>query len=947
MYETAGGKMEKIIVRGAREHNLKNVNVELPRNKMIVITGLSGSGKSSLAFDTIYAEGQRRYVESLSSYARMFLGMMEKPDVDSIEGLSPAISIDQKTTSRNPRSTVGTITEIYDYLRVLFARVGTPYCPGCDTEITASTIDQIVDEVMTYPEGAKLQITAPVVRNRKGEFQKLFEKFKKKGYLRIKVDGELYNLEEDTIPLEKNKKHTIELIVDRIVLRADARSRIAEGVEMALEESEGLVNIIKDEEEKLFSTLYACPSCGFSLPEIHPRIFSFNNPQGACPHCHGLGETLKAAPELILTPEKSINEGGINVIMDVESSKWYRATLEALSRKYDFSLDTPIETFSDEIKEILLYGTGEQVITIKVKGRTSSFETQRPYEGLVPMIERRYAQTDSDKAKEYYEEFMLVETCGVCKGARLKEEVLSVKIEGLSIVELTDKNIHELKNFFEQLTFSDIKGKIADKLQREINSRLTFLVDVGLNYLSLGRKADSLSGGEMQRIRLATQIGTKLTGVLYVLDEPTIGLHQRDNDRLINTLLTLKDLGNTLVIVEHDEQTIRTADYIVDMGPEAGVNGGRVVAEGSLEDILSSPESLTAQYLKKIKRVPVPEKRRPGNGSFLTLKGAATNNLKNLDVKFPLGKFIVITGVSGSGKSSLITETLLPAVKARMQKNYRLPEITRFKDLSGVDLIDKMIDIDQSPIGRTPRSNPATYTNLFTPLRELFAQTSEAKARGYKLGRFSFNVKGGRCEACRGDGVNKIEMHFLPDVYVTCEVCKGKRYNRETLEVLYRGKNIHDVLEMSVDEAAAFFAQHPSLVNKLKTLQDVGLGYIKLGQKGTTLSGGEAQRVKLSKELSKRDTGKTIYLLDEPTTGLHFADVHKLIEVLNRFADKGNTVIVIEHNLDVIKSADHVIDIGPEGGDGGGGIVAQGTPEEIAQIPRSYTGVYLKPELES
>ncbi|PKL14334.1 MAG: excinuclease ABC subunit UvrA, partial [Spirochaetae bacterium HGW-Spirochaetae-6] len=783
---------------------------------------------------------------------------------------------DQKTTSRNPRSTVGTITEIYDYLRVLYARVGTPYCPGCGTEITASTIDQIVDEVMTYPEGSKLQITAPVVRNRKGEFQKLFEKFKKKGYLRVKVDGEIYNLEEDTITLEKNKKHTIELIVDRIVLRSDARSRISEGVEMALEESEGLVNIVKDEEEKLFSTLYACPSCGFSLPEIHPRIFSFNNPQGACPHCHGLGETLKAAPELILTPEKSINDGGINVIMDVENSKWYRATLEALALKYGFSLDTPIEKFSDEIKEILLYGTGVEVIEIKVKGRTSSFETQRPYEGLVPMIERRYGQTESDKAKEYYEEFMLVETCGVCKGARLKEEVLSVKISGLSIVELTDKNIQDLKSFFEELAFSDIKGKIADKLLREINSRLTFLVDVGLNYLSLGRKADSLSGGEMQRIRLATQIGTKLTGVLYVLDEPTIGLHQRDNDRLIGTLLTLKDLGNTLVIVEHDEQTIRTADYIVDMGPEAGVNGGRIVAEGTLEDILASPESLTAQYLKKIKRVPVPSVRRPGNGSFLELKGATTNNLKNLNVKFPLGKFIVITGVSGSGKSSLITETLLPAVKARMQKNYRLPELTHFKDLSGVELIDKMIDIDQSPIGRTPRSNPATYTNLFTPLRELFASTAEAKARGYKLGRFSFNVKGGRCEACRGDGVYKIEMHFLPDVYVTCEVCKGKRYNRETLEVLYRGKNIHDVLEMSVDEAAAFFAQHPPLVNKLQTLKDVGLGYIKLGQKGTTLSGGEAQRVKLSKELSKRDTGKTIYLLDEPTTGLHFADVHKL-----------------------------------------------------------------------
>ncbi len=937
--------MNSIIVRGAREHNLKNITVELPRNKLIVITGLSGSGKSSLAFDTIYAEGQRRYVESLSSYARQFLGMMEKPDVDSIEGLSPAISIDQKASSKNPRSTVGTITEIYDYLRVLFARVGTPFCPKCGKEITAQTVDQIVNEILLIEDDSKIQVTSPIVRNRKGEFSKLFEKLRKKGFVRVVVDGEIFHLEDDDIHLKKNFKHSIDVVVDRLVMRQDIRSRLAEAVELAIEESEGLVKVIANDNETLYSTMYSCPDCGFSLPEIHPRIFSFNSPQGACFTCHGLGETLKAAPELILDDEKSIDQGGINIIMDVESSKWYRATLQALANHYHFKMSTPIKELSEEVVSVLLYGSGSEDIKINVEGKSSTFTTKRPFEGLIPMIERRYQQTKSEYAQNYYQQFMVREKCTVCNGKRLKDEVLSIKIDNLSIVDLTEKDIKSLFNFFEKLNLTEMKQKIADKLLTEIENRLQFLVDVGVDYLNLSRKAETLSGGEMQRIRLATQIGTKLTGVLYVLDEPTIGLHQRDNDRLIKTLVNLRDLGNTLIVVEHDEQTIRTADHIVDMGPKAGINGGSVVAQGTIAQILKETASLTSQYLRKEKVVPVPEGRNSGNGNALVLSGAQTNNLKNIHVNFPLGSFIVITGVSGSGKSSLVSETLLPAIKSKLSRRYRLPELTRFKDIEGVEHIDKIIDIDQSPIGRTPRSNPATYTGLFTPIRDLFAQTPEAKTRGYKPGRFSFNVKGGRCEACKGDGVIKIEMHFLPDVYVTCEACKGKRYNRETLEVLFKARNIHDVLEMSVNEAAQFFENQPGIIKKLLTLQDVGLGYIKLGQKATTLSGGEAQRIKLSRELSKRGTGKTLYLLDEPTTGLHFADVHKLIDVLNRLVSKGNTIIVIEHNLDVIKSSDHIIDIGPEGGDGGGYIVVSGTPEEVVKEKKSYTGFYLKEEL--
>jgi excinuclease ABC subunit A len=934
--------MDLIKVRGAREHNLKNVSIDLPRNQLIVITGLSGSGKSSLAFDTIYAEGQRRYVESLSSYARQFLGMMEKPDMDSIEGLSPAISIEQKTTSKNPRSTVGTVTEIYDYLRVLFARVGTPYCPHCGTRITAQTVDQIVDEIMTFPEETRLQILAPVVANRKGEHQKLIDRLRRKGFVRVIVDGETYHLEEDEIKLEKNKKHNIDVVVDRIKVRPDVRSRIAEAVELAIGESEGTVKALHDGEEQIFSTLYSCPECGFSLPEIHPRIFSFNSPQGACGVCHGLGENLRVDPDLIFEWERSIEDDGINVIMDVESSKWYRAILKGLAKKYGFSLSTPIKDLPQDIIDVLLYGTGKESIEINVRGKRSSFKSNKPFEGLVNMVQRRHQNTESENARSYYEKFMRVEKCGACGGTRLKPEVLSIKIQEENIVTLTEKNIRKLLSFFEDLELSDVQHKIADKLLREIIARLRFLLDVGLDYLNLSRKAETLSGGEMQRIRLATQIGTKLTGVLYVLDEPTIGLHQRDNDRLINTLIHLRDLGNSLIVVEHDEQTIRTADYVVDMGPGAGIYGGRVVAEGSIEDILKSEESLTARYLNGKMQIAIPEERRTGNGKQMVLIEAATNNLKNINVAFPLGKMILVTGVSGSGKSSLISETLLPAMKSKLQKNFHLPDRTVFKEIEGAEEIDKVIDIDQSPIGRTPRSNPATYTKLFDSIREIFAMTPEAKARGYKQGRFSFNVKGGRCEACRGDGVIKIEMHFLADVYITCEVCKGKRYNRETLEVLYKGKNIYDILEMSVDEATEFFENHPKIVNKLRTLQDVGLGYIKLGQNSTTLSGGEAQRIKLSRELSKRDTGQTVYILDEPTTGLHFADVHKLIEVLNRLTDKGNTVIVIEHNLDVIKCSDHIIDIGPEGGDGGGEIVVAGTPEQVAADKKSFTGKYLK-----
>jgi len=928
---------EYIVIKGAKEHNLKNIDLVLPRDKLIVFTGISGSGKSSLAFDTIYAEGQRRYIESLSSYARQFLGMMEKPDVEYIEGLSPAISIDQKTTSKNPRSTVGTITEIYDYLRLLFARVGKPHCYICGKPISQQTVEQMVDEVLKLKEGTKIQVLAPVVRGRKGEYQKLFEDLRRSGFARVRVDGIVYELEEE-IRLDKNKKHNIDVVVDRLIVKEGIESRLAGSIETALQLAGGIVNVsIVDGDEIVFSQNFACVDCGVSYEEITPRLFSFNTPYGACPTCTGLGYLQKVDPDLLI-PDKSIPIGQvtINGWNFTETNSYARMILESLAKEYNFSLNTPVEKLDKKILDIFLYGTGEE----KIKIYTPRGIYFAKYEGLVNNLERRYKETQSEYVKQEIEEYMSTFTCPDCQGKRLKKEALAVLIEGKSIADIADMTVLQAKEFLQSL---NLKGKdrvIAQPVVKEILARLDFLIDVGLDYLTLSRSASTLSGGEAQRIRLATQIGSGLVGVLYILDEPSIGLHQRDNHRLIKTLKKLRDLGNTLIVVEHDEDTIRSADFIVDIGPGAGEHGGRVVAAGTLGDIISCEESITGQYLSGKKRIEIPERRRKPDGRWLTIKGASENNLKNIDVSFPVGLFTCVTGVSGSGKSTLVNEILYKAASAILNKSKEKPG--KFQEIIGLEHFDKVINIDQSPIGRTPRSNPATYTGVFDHIREVFAQTPEAKLRGYKAGRFSFNLKGGRCEACSGDGIIKIEMHFLPDVYVPCDVCKGKRYNRETLEVKYKDKTIADVLEMTVEEALEFFKNIPRIKSKLQTLYDVGLGYIKLGQPSTTLSGGEAQRVKLATELSKKATGRTLYILDEPTTGLHMDDVNKLIAVLQRLVDMGNTVIVIEHNLDVIKVADYIIDLGPEGGDKGGEVVVCGSPEEVAMCERSYTGMFLK-----
>lgn len=933
----------KIIIKGAKEHNLKNIDLEIPRDKLVVFTGLSGSGKSSLAFDTIYAEGQRRYVESLSSYARMFLGQMEKPNVDYIDGLSPAISIDQKTTSKNPRSTVGTVTEIYDYLRLLYARIGIPHCPICGREISKQSVDVIVDKVMALDGGTKIQILAPVVKGRKGEHQKELDSARKSGFVRVRIDGNLYDLSED-IKLEKNIKHNIEIVVDRLVINDDIRSRLAEAIEMSSTLTGG--NVIVDViggDELLFSQNFACPEHGACIDELSPRMFSFNNPFGACPTCTGLGIFLKVDPNLIIPNKKlSIREGAIRASgwSNADSGTIAEMYYLALGKEYGFTLDTPICDFSNEAYNALLYGTGGKKLKMQRKNvyGTGTYNTE--FEGIVNNMERRYKESTSDWARWEIEQVMTACDCPDCKGARLKKESLSVTVGGLNIYELTKLSVTKELDFINTLVLTDREQMIASLILKEIKSRLSFLQNVGLDYLTLSRSAGTLSGGESQRIRLATQIGSSLMGVLYILDEPSIGLHQRDNDKLIGTLKRMRDLGNTLIVVEHDEDTMRAADYIVDIGPGAGVHGGEVVCAGSLDDILKCDRSLTGQYLSGKRKIEVPEKRRSGNGNVLKVIGAAENNLKNINVSFPLGEFICVTGVSGSGKSSLINEILYKQL-ANDLNGAKKPS-GKHKSIEGLEFLDKVINIDQSPIGRTPRSNPATYTGVFTDIRTLFAQTQDAKIRGFTSSRFSFNVKGGRCEACQGDGIVKIEMHFLADVYVPCEICKGARYNRETLEVKYKGKSIYDVLEMTVEEGLEFFRNMPKIARKLQTLYDVGLGYIKLGQPATTLSGGEAQRVKLATELSKRPTGRTIYILDEPTTGLHTADVHKLIDVLQKLVDAGNTVVVIEHNLDVIKVADHIIDLGPEGGDNGGKIVVCGTPEKVAACKKSYTGMYLK-----
>ncbi len=934
---------DKIIIKGAREHNLKNVDVEIPRDKLVVITGLSGSGKSSLAFDTIYAEGQRRYMESLSSYARMFLGQMEKPDVDYIEGLSPAISIDQKTTSRNPRSTVGTVTEIYDYLRLLYARIGVPHCHICGKEISQQTVDQMVDSIMAMEEGTKIQLLAPVVRGRKGEYHKLIEDIKKGGYVRIRVDGEIHEV-TDEINLDKNKKHNIEIVVDRLIVRPDIRKRLTDSVETVLKLSGGLLIVdLVGKEELLFSQNFACTDCGISIGEITPRMFSFNNPFGACPTCGGLGYLLKIDPDLVI-PDKSLSlaEGAINAAgWNVASGDSYaRMCINALARHYNFSVDTPVEKLPPEIVDIILYGTRGEKIKMDYEREYGSGSFTAPFEGIINMMERRYKETQSESMKEYYENFMSNDLCPECKGARLKKEALAVTVGNLNIHELCTISVGEARDFFENLNLSERDRLIARQILKEIKARLGFLVDVGLEYLTLARAAGTLSGGEAQRIRLATQIGSGLMGVLYILDEPSIGLHQRDNERLLKTLKKLRDLGNTLIVVEHDEDTMYASDYIIDLGPGAGVHGGEIIAKGTVEEIKNNPNSITGQYLSGRKKIEIPKKRRKPNGKWIEVIGARENNLKNINVRIPLGVLTCVTGVSGSGKSSFVNEILYKRMANELNHAKLKPgEHTAIK---GLEYLDKVIDIDQSPIGRTPRSNPATYTGVFDHIREIFANTTEAKMRGYRSGRFSFNVKGGRCEACSGDGIIKIEMHFLPDVYVPCEVCKGKRYNRETLEVRYKDKNIADVLDMTVEDAMEFFKNIPKIYKKLETLYDVGLGYIKLGQPSTTLSGGEAQRVKLATELSKKSTGKTLYILDEPTTGLHIADVHRLIEILQRLVDAGNTVVVIEHNLDVIKVSDYIIDLGPEGGNKGGTVVAEGTPEEIAEVKESYTGQFLK-----
>ena len=933
---------KNIFVKGAREHNLKNIDIEIPRDKLIVFTGLSGSGKSSLAFDTIYAEGQRRYVESLSSYARQFLGQMEKPDVDYIEGLSPAISIDQKTTSKNPRSTVGTVTEIYDYLRLLYARIGIPHCPICGREIKQQTIDQIVDRVLNLEEGTKIQVLAPVVRGRKGEHTKEFEAARKSGFVRVRVDGNLYDLSE-TIQLEKNKKHTIEIVVDRLVIHPSIHSRLSDSIETASTLSGGITVInIAGGEDLTFSQNYACPEHGISVEELTPRMFSFNNPFGACPKCTGLGVFMKIDPDLII-PDKSlsIHKGGLKASgWAMEGSTIASMYMTALAKHYHFSLDTPIGKLPPEIIDILLYGTKGEKIQVERSNEYGSGIYKTEFEGIINNLERRFRESQSNWIKEEIESYMSAIPCDACHGKRLSPISLAVTVGGINISDLCDKSVTQALDFINHLELSKRDTMIASAILKEIRSRLGFLQSVGLEYLTLARSSGTLSGGESQRIRLATQIGSSLMGVLYILDEPSIGLHQRDNDKLLATLKRLRDLGNTVIVVEHDEETMRTADHIVDIGPGAGIHGGNVVFNGKVEDIVNCRESITGQYLSGVKKVEVPEKRRKGNGKKLRIIGASQNNLKDVNVDIPLGEFVCVTGVSGSGKSSLINEILYKYLASELNGAKCRPGA--YKEIKGVSELDKVIEINQAPIGRTPRSNPATYTGVFTDIRDLYASTQDAKLRGFNSGRFSFNVKGGRCEACQGDGIIKIEMHFLPDVYVPCDVCKGKRYNRETLEIKYKGKSIYDVLEMTVEEGLEFFASIPRIARKLQTLQDVGLGYVKIGQPATTLSGGEAQRVKLATELSKRSTGRTIYILDEPTTGLHIADVHKLIEVLQKLVDSGNTVVVIEHNLDLIKTADYIIDLGPEGGDSGGEIIAKGTPEQIVKVKESYTGQYLK-----
>ncbi len=938
---------DKIIIKGAREHNLKNIDLEIPRDKLIVMTGLSGSGKSSLAFDTIYADGQRRYMESLSSYARMFLGQMEKPDVDSIEGLSPAISIDQKTTSKNPRSTVGTVTEIYDYLRLLYARIGIPHCPVCGKEIKQQTIDQIVDKILSLETGTKIQILAPIARGRKGTYAKELDSARRSGYVRVRIDGSIYDLSEE-IKLDKNKKHNIEIIVDRLVVKDDIKSRLADSIETASSLSSGLTAVdVVGGEELLFSQSYACPEHNISIEELTPRMFSFNNPFGACPKCTGLGYFQRVDPDLIVpNKELSIKEGAIKASGWNTLNKGSIAMMyyTGLAEHFNISLDTPFKDLPKEAADAFLYGTGEDRIEIKIIDSFGGGTRYSKFEGVINNLERRYRESSSEHSKSDISDYMSEIKCPECHGERLKKESLSVTVGGLNINQVSDLSVSDALDFMNNIQLTEREMYIGARIIKEIKERLGFLKSVGLEYLTLSRSSGTLSGGESQRIRLATQIGSSLMGVLYILDEPSIGLHQRDNDKLIETLKKLRDHGNTLIVVEHDDDTMFAADYIVDIGPGAGVNGGEIVCSGTVDDILKCENSVTGQYLSGRKKIPLPEKRREGNGKFLTVKGASENNLKKVNVQIPLGKFVCVTGVSGSGKSSLVNEIIYKHLAAKL--NRAKIRCGKFKSIEGLENLDKVINIDQSPIGRTPRSNPATYTGVFTDIRELFSQTNDAKIKGYGPGRFSFNIKGGRCEACEGDGILKIEMHFLPDIYVPCEVCKGKRYNRETLEVLYKGKSIHDVLEMSVDEGVKFFENIPKIQRKLKTLQEVGLGYIKIGQPATTLSGGEAQRVKLSTELSKRPTGKTIYILDEPTTGLHTADVHKLIDVLQHLADTGNTILVIEHNLNVIKVADHIIDLGPEGGSGGGNIVVSGTPEEIAACPDSYTGKYLKPYLE-
>ena len=936
-----------IKIRGANEHNLKDVTLDIPRDQMVVLTGLSGSGKSSLAFDTIYAEGQRRYMESLSSYARQFLGQMEKPDVESIEGLSPAISIDQKSTNRNPRSTVGTVTEIYDYMRLLYARIGIPHCPKCGREIKKQSVDQMVDQILAMPERTKIQVLAPVVRGRKGEHVKVLDQARKSGYVRIRIDGNQYELSEE-IKLDKNIKHTIEIIVDRLVVRSGIEKRLTDSIETAMSLGNGLMMVdVTDGEMLNFSQNFACPDCGISIDEVEPRSFSFNNPYGACPDCFGLGYKMEFDEDLMI-PDKSLSilQGAIVVLgwqSCADKGSFTRAVLDALAKEYDFRLDTPFEEYPEEIRHVLIYGTDGREVKVHYKGQRGEGVYDVAFEGLLRNVERRYRETYSESSKAEYETFMRITPCSLCKGKRLKQSSLAVTVGDMNIFDATNMSIVDFRRFIDDLQLSAMQQAIGAQILKEIRARITFLIDVGLDYLALSRATGTLSGGEAQRIRLATQIGSGLVGVAYILDEPSIGLHQRDNDKLLRTLFHLRDLGNTVIVVEHDEDTMRAADYIVDIGPGAGEHGGQVVAAGTVEDIINCPESVTGAYLSKKIQIPVPKERRKPAG-WLTIRGAAENNLKNIDVKIPLGIMTAVTGVSGSGKSSLINEILNKELSKKLNRARTIPG--KHKKIEGTEQLDKVITIDQSPIGRTPRSNPATYTGVFDMIRDLFASTVDAKERGYKKGRFSFNVKGGRCEACGGDGIIKIEMHFLPDVYVPCEVCKGKRYNRETLEVKYKGKSIYDVLNMTVEEAMKFFENVPSVYRKIATLYDVGLSYIRLGQPSTELSGGEAQRIKLATELSRRGTGKTIYILDEPTTGLHFADVHKLVDILRKLSEGGNTIVVIEHNLDVIKTADYIIDMGPEGGDRGGTVIAKGTPEEVAQCPESYTGMYVKKYLE-